>query len=157
MKDIHTPSLWFRLLPVLIKVVIQLLLIHFYFVVAPVVCGVKFGHFVIRFKSPSWFRNHHAKKQRTGLVTFLGLFVVMWMSAFFVSFCRFVICDCINTSPYLFCPRIVRFLLSVETISHWITWSQDWIKIKHMSIVFFDFSLTVKATPHECVIRTGQP
>ena len=24
-------------------------------------------------------------------------------------------------------------------------------------IVFFDFSLTVKAAPHECVIRTGQP
>ena len=23
--------------------------------------------------------------------------------------------------------------------------------------VFFDFSLTVKAAPHECVIRTGQP
>ena len=25
------------------------------------------------------------------------------------------------------------------------------------SFVFFDFSLTVKAAPHECVIRTGQP
>ena len=24
-------------------------------------------------------------------------------------------------------------------------------------IVLFDFSLTVKAAPHECVIRTGQP
>ena len=23
--------------------------------------------------------------------------------------------------------------------------------------IFFDFSLTVKAVPHECVIRTGQP
>ena len=23
--------------------------------------------------------------------------------------------------------------------------------------LFFDFSLTVKAAPHECVIRTGQP
>ena len=23
--------------------------------------------------------------------------------------------------------------------------------------VFLDFSLTVKAAPHECVIRTGQP
>ena len=23
--------------------------------------------------------------------------------------------------------------------------------------VIFDFSLTVKAAPHECVIRTGQP
>ena len=23
--------------------------------------------------------------------------------------------------------------------------------------VLFDFSLTVKAAPHECVIRTGQP
>ena len=23
--------------------------------------------------------------------------------------------------------------------------------------VFFDFSLTVKVAPHECVIRTGQP
>ena len=23
--------------------------------------------------------------------------------------------------------------------------------------VFFDFLLTVKAAPHECVIRTGQP
>ena len=23
--------------------------------------------------------------------------------------------------------------------------------------IFFDFSLTVKAAPHECVIRTGQP
>ena len=26
-----------------------------------------------------------------------------------------------------------------------------------MTQVFFDFSLTVKATPHKCVIRTGQP
>ena len=24
-------------------------------------------------------------------------------------------------------------------------------------IIFFDLSLTVKAAPHECVIRTGQP
>ena len=24
-------------------------------------------------------------------------------------------------------------------------------------MVFFDFSLTVKAAPHECVIRTSQP
>ena len=24
-------------------------------------------------------------------------------------------------------------------------------------LVFFDFSLTVKAAPHECVIRTSQP
>ena len=26
-----------------------------------------------------------------------------------------------------------------------------------LSYIFFDFSLTVKAEPHECVIRTGQP
>ena len=26
-----------------------------------------------------------------------------------------------------------------------------------LSFIFFDFSLTVKAAPHECVIRTGQP
>ena len=25
------------------------------------------------------------------------------------------------------------------------------------NLVFFDFSLTVKAAPHECEIRTGQP
>ena len=25
------------------------------------------------------------------------------------------------------------------------------------TLIFFDFSLTVKAAPHECVIRTGQP
>ena len=25
------------------------------------------------------------------------------------------------------------------------------------SALFFDFSLTVKAAPHDCVIRTGQP
>ena len=24
-------------------------------------------------------------------------------------------------------------------------------------VSFYDFSLTVKAAPHECVIRTGQP
>ena len=24
-------------------------------------------------------------------------------------------------------------------------------------LIFFDFSLTIKAVPHECVIRTGQP
>ena len=24
-------------------------------------------------------------------------------------------------------------------------------------LIFFDFSLTVKAAPRECVIRTGQP
>ena len=23
--------------------------------------------------------------------------------------------------------------------------------------IFFDFSVTVKAAPHECIIRTGQP
>ena len=28
--------------------------------------------------------------------------------------------------------------------------------IKSM-LIFFDFSLTVKAAPHECVIMTGQP
>ena len=27
----------------------------------------------------------------------------------------------------------------------------------YFNMVFFDFSLTVKAAPHECVIRTGQP
>ena len=31
-------------------------------------------------------------------------------------------------------------------------------KVKDNNIyLFFDFSLTVKAAPHECVIRTGQP
>ena len=25
------------------------------------------------------------------------------------------------------------------------------------SLIFFDFSLTVKEVPHECVIRTSQP
>ena len=30
--------------------------------------------------------------------------------------------------------------------------------ICHINVpVSFDFSLTVKAAPHECVIRTGQP
>ena len=28
---------------------------------------------------------------------------------------------------------------------------------KVIAYVFFDFSLTVKAAPHECVSRTGQP
>ena len=32
---------------------------------------------------------------------------------------------------------------------------QGKIKLKNVKI-FFDFSLTVKAAPHECVIRTGQ-
>ena len=27
----------------------------------------------------------------------------------------------------------------------------------HIPEVIFDFSLTIKAAPHECVIRTGQP
>ena len=26
-----------------------------------------------------------------------------------------------------------------------------------MELIFFDFSLSVKAVSHECVIRTGQP
>ena len=26
-----------------------------------------------------------------------------------------------------------------------------------IKMIFFDFSLTVKVAPHECVIRTGQP
>ena len=33
-------------------------------------------------------------------------------------------------------------------------------KFAHLDLcitIFFDFSLTVKAAPHECVIRTGQP
>ena len=35
---------------------------------------------------------------------------------------------------------------------------QPFIHIFFLNIfVFFDFSLTVKAAPHECVIRTGQP
>ena len=29
--------------------------------------------------------------------------------------------------------------------------------LKRINWVFFDFSLSVKAAPHECVIRTGQP
>ena len=31
------------------------------------------------------------------------------------------------------------------------------IKALESNSIFFDFSLTVKAAPHECVIRTGQP
>ena len=27
----------------------------------------------------------------------------------------------------------------------------------YSSLLLFDFSLSVKAAPHECVIRTGQP
>ena len=27
----------------------------------------------------------------------------------------------------------------------------------YSKVVFFDFSLTVKAAPHECVVRFGQP
>ena len=30
-------------------------------------------------------------------------------------------------------------------------------RLKTLFLLFFDFSLTVKAAPHECVIRTGQP
>ena len=26
-----------------------------------------------------------------------------------------------------------------------------------LQLILFDFSLTVKVAPHECVIRTGQP
>ena len=29
--------------------------------------------------------------------------------------------------------------------------------LEYLHVVCFDFSLTVKAAPHECVIRTGQP
>ena len=32
----------------------------------------------------------------------------------------------------------------------------DFLNYRSM-MVFFDFSLTVKAAPHECVMRTGQP
>ena len=28
---------------------------------------------------------------------------------------------------------------------------------KMVALISFDFSLTVKAAPHECIIRTGQP
>ena len=34
-----------------------------------------------------------------------------------------------------------------------VLWSNDSILV----LLFFVFSLTVKAAPHECVIRTGQP
>ena len=41
---------------------------------------------------------------------------------------------------------------------HYHVWTQ---KLKPCTLrnrsVFFDLSLTVKAAPHECVIRTGQP
>ena len=30
-------------------------------------------------------------------------------------------------------------------------------RLKSLFLLFFDFSLTVKAAPNECVIRTGQP
>ena len=34
----------------------------------------------------------------------------------------------------------------------------DKINLSHLPIcVLYDFLLTVKAAPHECVIRTGQP
>ena len=33
----------------------------------------------------------------------------------------------------------------------------QWVGLQCVIVVFFDFSLTVKAAPHECVIRTSQP
>ena len=35
--------------------------------------------------------------------------------------------------------------------------SKHFITVDILYSLFFDCSLTVKAAPHECVIRTGQP
>ena len=34
---------------------------------------------------------------------------------------------------------------------------QGYSCLRPVAGIFFDFSFTVKAAPHECVIRTGQP
>ena len=39
-------------------------------------------------------------------------------------------------------------------------WMNKYIPVSPLNafrVIFFDFSLTVKAAPHECIIRTGQP
>ena len=36
-------------------------------------------------------------------------------------------------------------------------WTYNYCLSFFLYVVFFDFSLTVRAAPHECVIRTGQP
>ena len=68
--------------------------------------------------------------------------------------------------PYLsYCSSIFNILglskpisppLSNKSVkcSVGITNHVDPVQTAH-SVVFFDFSLTVKAAPHECVIRTG--
>ena len=44
---------------------------------------------------------------------------------------------------------VVIFLLLFFTV--------PWVRLQCVIVVFFDFLLTVKAAPHECVIRTSQP
>ena len=53
-------------------------------------------------------------------------------------------------------------MVSMVSRAAWIVSIRDlclfaYFSLNFISFVFFDFSLTVKAVPHECVIRTGQP
>ena len=45
--------------------------------------------------------------------------------------------------------------VSVSVLCLFLTVS--WVSLQFVIVVLLDFSLTVKAAPHECVIRTSQP
>ena len=58
--------------------------------------------------------------------------------------------------------KIKERIISVKRINDTITFAVKAImnisrSHRQYKGVFFDFSLTVNAAPHECVIRTGQP
>ena len=46
----------------------------------------------------------------------------------------------------------------VDTIQHLADFDMEFMSCRcHPEVVLLDFSLSVKAAPHECVKRTGQP
>ena len=52
----------------------------------------------------------------------------------------------------------IRLALRCAIVAQWVTYYIcPAIIVLFQEKVFFDVSLTVKAAPHECVIRTGQP
>ena len=59
----------------------------------------------------------------------------------------------VSSNGVIFSTYLVRF----EVMSNHLFEFEIQEETKALTAVLLDFSLTVKAAPHECVIRTGQP
>ena len=60
-----------------------------------------------------------------------------------------------------FIDKIINIAMSPKLLSPTVTdlntVNMYNMKMKKYRVVLYDFLVTVKAAPHECVIRTGQP